>query len=119
MPSVTSGGNLAPSIHLLQRVQDLRLEQRFTFQQENDPKHTATTTQEWLRDTSLNVLDWPSQNLDLNPIERLWRDLRIAVQRHSPSNLTELERICRVEWEKPTNIGVPSLMHHTPEDSKL
>jgi transposase len=36
----------------------------------------------------------------LNPIERLWRDLKIDVQQRSPSNLTELERICREEWEK-------------------
>jgi hypothetical protein len=28
------------------------------------------------------------------------RDLKIAVQQHSPSNLTALERICREEWEK-------------------
>jgi hypothetical protein len=26
--------------------------------------------------------------------------MKIAVQRCSPSNLTELERICREEWEK-------------------
>ena len=36
--------------------------------QDNDPKHTAKTTQEWLRDKSLNVLEWPSQSLDLNLI---------------------------------------------------
>jgi transposase len=36
----------------------------------------------------------------LNPIEHLWRDLKIAVQSRSPSNLTELEKICREEWEK-------------------
>jgi hypothetical protein len=32
--------------------------------------------------------------------EHLWRELKIAVQRRSPSNLTELERIYREEWEK-------------------
>jgi hypothetical protein len=32
--------------------------------------------------------------------EHLWRDLVIAVQQRSPSNLTELEMICREEWEK-------------------
>ena len=60
----------------------------------------AKTTQEWLRDKSLNVLEWPSQSPDLNPIEHLWSDLKIAVQQCSPSNLTDLERICREEWEK-------------------
>jgi hypothetical protein len=86
--------------NLLQSAQDLRLRRRLTFQQDNNPRHTAKTMQEWLRDKSLNVLEWPSQSLDLNPIEHLWRDLNIAVQRCSPSKLTELERICREEWEK-------------------
>ena len=36
----------------------------------------------------------------MNTIKHLWRDLKIAVQRRSPSNLTEFERICRAEWEK-------------------
>ena len=80
--------------NLLQSAQDLRLWLRFTFQQDNEPKHTAKTTLERLRGKSLSVLEWPSQSPDLNPIEHLWRDLKIAV------NLTELERICRKEWEK-------------------
>ena len=54
--------------NLLQSAQDLRLRQRFTFQQDNDLKHSAKTTKKWLRDKSLNVLEWPSQSLDLNPI---------------------------------------------------
>jgi hypothetical protein len=36
-----------------QSTQDLKLGQRFTFQQDNNPKHTAKTTQEWLRDKSM------------------------------------------------------------------
>ena len=43
---------------------------------------------------------WPSQRPDLNPIEHLWRDLKIDVQQCSSSNQTEVERICREEWEK-------------------
>jgi transposase len=54
----------------------------------------------WLQDKSLNVLEWPSQSLDLNPIKHLWRDLKLDVQRRSPSNVTELEMICREELEK-------------------
>ena len=33
-------------------------------------------------------------------IEHFSRDLKIAVQQRPPSNLIELERICREEWDK-------------------
>ena len=44
----------------IQSTQDLRLGRWFTFQQDNDPKHTAKTMQEWLQDKFLNALEWPS-----------------------------------------------------------
>ncbi|KAI3361531.1 hypothetical protein L3Q82_013680 [Scortum barcoo] len=86
--------------NLFQSAQDLRLGRRLTFQQDNDPKHTAKITKEWLRNNSVTILDWPSQSPDLNPIEHLWRDLKMAVHQRSPSNLTELERICKEEWQR-------------------
>jgi hypothetical protein len=64
--------------NLLQSAQDLRLGRRFTFQQDNGPKHTAKTTKEWLWNKSLNVLEWLNQSPDLNSIKLLWRDMKIA-----------------------------------------
>ena len=57
--------------NLLQSIQDLRLGQRLTFQQDHNPKHTAKTIHEWHWDKSLNVLEWPSQIPDLNPFEHV------------------------------------------------
>ncbi len=86
--------------NLLQSAQDLKLGRSFTFQQDNDPKHTAKITKEWLHNNSVTVLEWPSQSPDLNPIEHLWRDLKMAVHQRLPSNLTELERICKEKWQR-------------------
>ena len=36
----------------------------FIMQQDNDPKHTAKTTMEFIRSTKWTVLDWPSQSPD-------------------------------------------------------
>ena len=47
--------------NLFKSSRDLRLGRRFTFQHENDPKHTAKATLEWFKGKHLNVLEWPSQ----------------------------------------------------------
>ncbi|KAG2466897.1 TCB1 transposase, partial [Polypterus senegalus] len=86
--------------NLLQSALDLRLGRWFIFQQDNDPKHTAKISKKGLQDNSVNVLEWPSQSPDLNPIEHLWRDLKMAVHQRFPSNLMELERCCKEEWAK-------------------
>ena len=61
--------------------------------------HTKATF-EWFKGKHLNVLEWPSQSPDLNPIENLWYDLKIAVDQQNPSNLKELEQFCLEELAK-------------------
>ncbi len=44
--------------------------------------------------------EWPSQSPELNPIENLWRELKLRVSKRQPRNLNDLERICKEEWTK-------------------
>ena len=53
---------------LLQSAQDIRLGRRLKFQQDNNPSTQPRQRRIGFGVKSLNVLEWPSQSPDLNPI---------------------------------------------------
>jgi hypothetical protein len=73
-----------------------------TFQQDNDPKHTSRLAQEWLERHRINVLKWPSQSPDLNPIKHLWHYLkrRLASHKPRPKNVDELWSLIDAELKQ-------------------
>uniref|UniRef100_A0A8D0AC34 Tc1-like transposase DDE domain-containing protein n=1 Tax=Sander lucioperca TaxID=283035 RepID=A0A8D0AC34_SANLU len=94
--------------NMLQSAPDLRLGRRFIFQQDNDPKHTAKISKEWLQDNSVNVLEWPSQRSENGCAPTL------PIQPDGARD-GSVKRNGR-NWPK---IGVPSLWLHIPKDLRL
>lgn len=74
----------------------------FIFQHDNDPKHTAKATRMYLEESGIDVLPWPAQSADLNPIEHVWNYLKVQIgaRERRPTSIHELWNVVLEEWEK-------------------
>ena len=85
------------------------------FQQDNDPKHTSRIAKEFLENNVPEVMDWPSNSPDLNPIENLWAIVKRNVELRRPKNLSELELFLGEEWENIPNSLLCNLVNSMPQ----
>lgn len=96
--------------NLRQSVQKLGLSEDWTFQQDNDPKHTAHIVKNWLQNHVPNQLNSPPQSPDLNPIEHLWEHLDRQVRQRTITSKEDLKRCLVEEWEKIPNSVTKTLV---------
>ncbi|CAI2333389.1 unnamed protein product [Caenorhabditis sp. 36 PRJEB53466] len=67
--------------------------------QDNDPKHTSKHIKDWFRRRHVNLLDWPSQSPDLNPIEHLWEHVERQLRGIRASNANQKFDQLQFVWQ--------------------
>lgn len=100
--------------NLLGSARQLNIESDFVFQQDNDPKHTAKSVKKWLSENVNNILEWPAQSPDLNPIEHLWEHLDRKIHENRISNINELKTVIETEWNNIPAEVTKKLVHSMP-----
>ena len=84
------------------------------FQHDNDPKHTAKSVKTFLEKKRINVLPWPSNSPDLNPIENLWAHVKNNVGKKNHKNLDELFEDTKKVWSEIPNTLIQKLIESMP-----
>ena len=92
--------------------------EKWIFQQDNDPKHTADLTEEWFYGFRVTVLDWPAQSPDLNPIENLWSELDRRLKDRKTNTKEDLFRVLEEGWNNLPKEYLKKLVESMPRRIK-
>lgn len=90
----------------------------FVFQQDNDPKHTAALIRQWFERRRVQVLKWPSQSPDLNPIEHLWEELERRMKGKKARNAAEKFAQLEEAWKSIPQATIDNLLDSMPRRCK-
>jgi hypothetical protein len=70
------------------------------LQEDNDPKHRSKIAQKWKEENNVKVLPWPSMSPDQNPIENVWRLMKINIQKKKIKSVKGLKGELAKEWSR-------------------
>ena len=74
----------------------------FTLLQDNDPKHSSNLCKKYLkkkeRQGELQLMEFPPQSPDVNPIENLWDHLKREKMRHTVTSKDMLWAVLSQCW---------------------
>ncbi|KAJ3435675.1 hypothetical protein M0812_19417 [Anaeramoeba flamelloides] len=65
-------------------------DENWEFLQDNAPIHKSKIALKWFNGNSIQFIVFPPGSPDLNPIEKIWKELKDMVETDNPSNLKEL-----------------------------
>jgi transposase len=70
--------------------------------QDNAPIHKAGLTMVVFECSGVDLIPWPANSPDLNPIENIWAILKGRVSKHVPVKREAVIQAIRIEWSRLT-----------------
>ena len=104
--------------NVLQSAEKLGVIDDFYFQQDNDPKHKSKHAMEFFDETVVKCLDWVAQSPDVNPIEHLWRMMKLKLKNRRASNIEERKQQIQDVWKQMSPDLTKKLVHSMPKRLK-
>ena len=99
-------------------AEKLGIRSTFKFYQDNDPKHKAFVTREWLLYNCPKVMETPPQSPDCNPIENLWDYLDRRIREGPITSISHLKERLQEEWLKIPSSYTQNLVSSMPRRLK-
>ena len=86
----------------------------YFYQDDGAPYNCSKIVADWKTENDIQVLQWPSQSPDVNPIENLWTVMARKVEKQQLRNKAELESAIKRAWAEITPQTCRSLVYSMP-----
>ena len=86
------------------------------FQQDLEPCHKSKSTKKYLTERNIEILPWPANFPDLNPIENVWSDIKKAIRNEKvlPRTKAELKYVMTRVWNNFSENTIDKLITLMP-----
>lgn len=84
----------------------------FQLMHDNARPHVARIVTQYLQEVGIQVMPWPANSPDLNPIEHLWDQIKRKVRARDPvpGTLQQLETAIAEEWQRTPQEDIKKLI---------
>ena len=87
------------NISLLSFLNTLDNKEDAIYMEDNEPIHKSRYTTAWKQDHDIDTMRWPAQSSDLNPIENLWYQLELELDKTKSKHCLTISTNARyMEW---------------------